>query len=394
MDWVRLRPFAYIRAGDRVRRGTIIAVCTGAVVYSLTLVVGGRHIRQRVTDTRRAKALVPVAAFERTPAGEYLTFSDKSIAAHHGRLSIRAKTGGELLRLGPPIAAEAHLVRRMVEKGDSSRLRRDRAGRVSGQLGETPTDFGLPFTSVSINNRAAWLIPSPGPARSNVWVIHVHGLGGSRSQVLRGLPVFSSLGFTSLVPTYRTSLDAESEPARFSHLGMTEWQDIVSAHRYARDAGAERIIYVGWSLGASIVLRVLESGPVSHATGVLLISPALDWRQIILSGLSATGIPRVAAQWILSGFNLFRLPGEPRIRWKRMPGLSSDQERSEVPLMVFHGSADRSVPVQLSRDFVSNRAIPYLEFQGAHHTLEWNSAPEVWEAAVRDWCRCRLNLWV
>ncbi|MGY4541347.1 pimeloyl-ACP methyl ester carboxylesterase [Arthrobacter sp. UYNi723] len=357
-----------------------------AVGYVLALGLAGRYVRSKVTDSRqqvRAESVRVRTVGDR----EWVEFDGTGFVAHPGRLSMRAVSGGDLLILGPPEESGGK-IRRVIEKGDPARLREDRKGQLSGHLGESPADFGLKFTSVTVGEQSVWEILGDADKSSDVWVIHVHGLGSQRSQVLRGVPTFTSMGFTSLVPTYRTSLDGGAEAPPASHLGLSEWRDIEPVQRYALSRGAKRIIYVGWSLGASIVLQVIRNAPASEVAGAVLVSPALDWRAIILSALASAGAPRPLARWMLSGFNLFRSKGEPAIRWRDLPATSPATD-TKVPTMVIHGSADRSIPVDLSRIYAARQpdGISMVEFPEAHHTLEWNAAPGKWNDAVQTWCR-------
>lgn len=362
----------------------VLAVVLGAVCLPAA---AGSIIRAKATDAGPGRKLVAIRGHGTSGEQEYLDFDPSGFGAHPGRLSMRAASGGELVVLGPP--AVGHVSRRRVERGNAAQIVRDGSGRLSGHLGETPADFGIAAEDTLIQGLPAWVIPPP-PSSSgstDVWVIHVHGLGSSRSQCLRGVAAFAALGYTSLLPAYRTSLDLSPAPGR-SHLGASEWKDIEAARRYALDHGARRILFAGWSLGASIVLRTVEQHPAESTSGVLLISPALDWPGIIAVQLRRAGCPGFLARWLPHTVNLVRPPGEPVLRWQDMPGTRLD-EPSNIPTLIFHGTQDRSVPVELSRAFASrqSRSAELVEFEGAHHTLEWNAAPEMWNAAVQSWCR-------
>ncbi|MFJ7751483.1 alpha/beta hydrolase family protein [Arthrobacter sp. NPDC097144] len=359
-----------------------LAAVLGAVCLPAA---AGSIIRAKVTDAGPGQRLVPIRGHGNTGTQEYLDFDPSGFGAHPGRLSMRAASGGELVVLGPP--AVGQVARRMVERGSAARIIRDGRGRLSGHLGETPADFGVAAEDAVIQGLPAWVIAPPSSGSTDVWVIHVHGLGSSRSQCLRGVAAFTALGYTSLLPAYRTSLDLSPAPGR-SHLGASEWKDIEAARRYALDHGARRILFAGWSLGASIVLRTVEQLPAESTPGVLLISPALDWPGIIAAQLRRAGCPGFLARRLPHTVNLVRPRGEPVLRWQDMPGTPAHKPLN-IPTLILHGTQDRSVPVELSRAFVSrhSRSAELVEFEGAHHTLEWNSAPEVWNAAVQSWCR-------
>ena len=369
------------RAKPRVLAIGVAAACLPALAGSL--------IRAKVTDAGPGRRLVRLRSHGRTGNQEYLDFDPDGFAAHPGRLSMRAASGGELVVLGPSTGgtspATGAVVRRMVERGSASQIIREGKGRLSGHLGETPADFGFAAEEITIRGLPAWVIPSS--VHSAVWVIHVHGLGSSRSQCLRGVAAFAALGYTCLLPSYRTSLDLSPTPAR-SHLGASEWKDIEAARRYALEHGARRILFVGWSLGASIVLRTIERCRAESTAGVLLVSPALDWPAIITAQLQRAGCPGFLARLLPHTVNLVRPRGEPIIRWREMPGTFM-HKHSSIPTMIFHGTEDRSVPVELSRAFASRGSHPvgFVEFEDSHHTLEFNSAPELWKKSVQAWCR-------
>ncbi|MET3172987.1 UNVERIFIED_ORG: pimeloyl-ACP methyl ester carboxylesterase [Arthrobacter sp. UYCu721] len=366
-------------------RALWVAGVSCTVGYVLALGLAGRYVRSKVTDSNQ-QARAESVRVRTVGDREWVEFDGTGFVAHPGRLSMRAISGGDLLILSPPEESDGR-IRRIIEKGDPTRLREDQKGQLSGHLGENPADFGLEFTSVTVGDQSVWEIPGDLATPSDVWVIHVHGLGSQRSQVLRGVPTFASMGFTSLVPTYRTSLDGGAQAPPASHLGLSEWRDIEPVQRYALSSGAKRIIYVGWSLGASIVLQVIRNAPASEVAGAVLVSPALDWRSIILAALASAGAPRPLAWWMLSGFNLFRAKGEPVIRWRDLPATSPATD-TKVPTMVIHGSADRSTPVDLSRIHAARQPehITMVESPEAHHTLEWNASPGKWNEAVKAWC--------
>lgn len=342
------------------------------------------YVRQAVTDASPQKRIVTVLAHGSDHSGEYLEFRSGGFADHPGPLSMRAESGGSLLSLASPILGSR--TRRYVTAGDTSRIRRCMRGQLSGFLGESPSDFGLAYRSVDVDGHPAWEI-SPDATDRRVWAIHVHGLGSSRQQCLRGIRVFERLGFKSLIPAYRTSVDSK-RPFPRSTLGVSEWRDVAAAEDYAIRNGAAAVLYVGWSLGASIVLRTASKTTRIPVMGALLISPALDWPTIITSALAEAGLPSWMRNWVLANFNTVRGRGTPIIRWQEMPATSSANDPT-IPTLVLHGTADRSVPVDCSRDYAARHSqkVSYVEFENAHHTLEWNADPERWEKAVEDWCR-------
>ena len=365
----------------------LVGVLLAGLAAASLPVLAGAVIRAGITDAGPGRRLAAVRGQGRAGTRTYLDFDPDGFASHPGRLSMRAASGGDLVVLGPPDIGT--VARRTVERGDASLIVREGEGRLSGHLGQTPADFGFSFEDAMIGGLPAWVIQAP--EGSDTWVIHVHGLGSSRSQCLRGVAAFSALGYTSLLASYRTSLDLSPNPGR-SHLGASEWKDIEAARQFAVGRGARRLLFVGWSLGASIVLRTIDQAPAGSTAGALLVSPALDWPGIITARLQAAGCPGFLARRLPHTVNLVRPRGEPAIRWKDMPSTHMTKH-PRVPIMILHGTEDQSVPVELSRTCAGGPGQPvgFVEFEGAHHTLEWNSAPQLWNESVQAWCR-RLDL--
>lgn len=370
---------------------TAAAAGAGLLVFELA----ARRVRASVTDARSSTRTAAVSGFSMENGREYVYFPANGFAAHPGQLSMRAVPGGGLVLLGAPEPIpEAGKLRRAVLAGSAEALRRAKAVRLTGHLGETPEDFGLQWAEAKVpGNYPAWLVPgSPKPDASETWVIHVHGLGSARSQTLRGVSAFSDLGYTSLIPSYSTSLDLGAAARPLSTLGHLEWETVAAAEEFALSHGARRIIYVGWSLGASIALRVIEKTQKPEVVGAVLISPALDWHSIILSALAKARLPRAVGRALIARFNSDR--GLPPIDLTTMPG-SRDSVLSDLPILLLHGSEDHSVPIELSRELVARKPdkIRLVEFPKAHHTLEWNSDPAGWTGAVQAWCSGISRQW-
>ena len=73
------------------------------------------------------------------------------------------------------------------------------------------------------------------------------------------------------------------------------------------------------------------------------------------------------------------------IDWEALDFLGRVDELS-VPVLLFHGDADKTVPVDTS-DFLA-RARPdivrYLRSEDVGHVRSWNADPDAYSGAVRD----------
>ncbi|MCM6763846.1 prolyl oligopeptidase family serine peptidase [Rathayibacter sp. ZW T2_19] len=231
----------------------------------------------------------------------------------------------------------------------------------------------------------AWVLPG-----SDVWFVHVHGIRTSRVTALRSVPVAQRLGATSIVPSFRGDGDGPDVPRGASTLGQTEWQDVDAALEYAVAHGASSLVLVGWSLGAQIALLLAErSAHRGRIAGLVLVSPATDWRGAIRHGARRVGLPVGAArlaEWALGDRILHRPAGLPvpidleALDW-------GAGERVAVPTLVLHSVGDPEVPFALTERFAAAnpRTVEVVAFADAAHGGEYNLDPERFDRAVGEW---------
>lgn len=312
-----------------------------------------------------------------------------------GRYSLWFGDGKGHACIGAVIAEDtsAEAVTRLVERVDSGDLQAATAGIWSGYAYSKPEQLGLPFEDVGIpvdgGVAPAWkFAPTAASPVSSTWAIHAHGMGGKRAGALRGVPVASRLGLTSLVVSFRN--DGEAPPSNDSRysLGQNEWKDVEAAIKFAVDQGAERLVLFGWSLGGSMALRAANLSAHSHRIiGLVLVAPVLDWAETLTSNGSASGLPKAIARAGLS------LLGSNAARW--VTGLKQSIDLSaldwvtragdvKTPTLILHGIDDKSTPVAVSERFAELRPdlVQLVRFDVPGHSLEWNADTEKWESSV------------
>ncbi|MEQ3551307.1 alpha/beta fold hydrolase [Pseudonocardia nematodicida] len=265
----------------------------------------------------------------------------------------------------------------------------------AGPFDPDPGARGLRFDDVVVPTELgpapAWRVHPPAPvAEGRTWALCVHGRGGTRREALRILPALHAAGLTSLVVSYRGDGAAPPSPDGRSHLGDTEWRDVEAAAAYAAVHGAERLVLVGWSMGAAVGGAFLDRS--AHAGAVAAVvwdAPLLDWRRTLRRQARNRALPpslaglagRVTERRIgidLERFDLLRNPPAHR-----------------PPTLLLHSDGDTAVPVSLSRDLATTAPgagwpVTYREFAGTEHTGSWNADPEGYEAAVTGFLRAAL----
>ncbi|MEU0880738.1 alpha/beta fold hydrolase [Lentzea sp. NPDC005914] len=251
--------------------------------------------------------------------------------------------------------------------------------------GDPKTALGLAYSEVGVpgelGNMPAWFVPA---AKNDTWVITVHGRGAKREEALRVVPQLHAAGLPVLLITYRNDTGSPASPDGLYHLGDTEWHDVEAAIKYAQTQGAKKIVLYGWSMGGAIVGQTLaRSGVAAAVNGVVLDSPVTNWTQTLNLQAQNRGVPTwlTPVAELVSGwragidFDRFDLVRNP-------PAL-------KPPTLLFHGSADTTVPTQSSRDLATAASglgwpLQYVEIPGADHTSGWNVATDTYRDALAD----------
>ena len=247
--------------------------------------------------------------------------------------------------------------------------------------GDPERAHGILFEDVRFASPLGELVAWQVDGSDETWVIFVHGKGADRGEALRMLPVVHGAGFPSLVITYRNDTGAPEDPSRYYRYGLTEWKDLEAAAQYALANGAADLVVVGYSMGGGIVASFLYRSPLAdRVVGVILDSPMLDFGATVDLGASNRNLPvfLTAVAKVISGFRF-------DIDWEALEYVSRFEEIS-VPVLLFHGDADETVPVSISEIFAESRPelVTYEFFEGAPHVGAWNVDPERYEAAVRE----------
>ena len=225
----------------------------------------------------------------------------------------------------------------------------------------------------------AWFVPGG----DSTWVIYVHGIGANRAEGLRTFSVLTTRGLPALFISYRNDLDAPHSPDGLYHLGLTEWQDIEAAVRYALAHGARRVVISSYSMGGQITLQFMSRSPLAtHVAGLVLESPAMDWNATLIHRSRVLGAPLIAT-WLGKQVAGMRA----RLDWDQLDRVKH-HEGVTAPILLFHGIHDEYVPEPPSEAFA--RALPrqvtFVRIEEANHVEAWNADPARYTATVNEWC--------
>lgn len=245
------------------------------------------------------------------------------------------------------------------------------------------TAHGIPFDNVRIpgdlGGYPAWLVQGD----RDTWVIFIHGKGvDERHQALRIIPALEEERFPVLVITYRNDIGAPQAPSGLYGWGLEEWRDVDAAIRFGQSRGAEDFVLMGASMGGAIAAMSLhESDLIPLIRGVILDSPVLDLEAVVDAEARNRHLPgplNAAAK------------GLARVRfgidWAELDQVAR-ADQFDVPILLMHGSADETVPVESSDQFADaapEGLVTYERFEGADHVFLWNTDPVRYERVVLD----------
>jgi uncharacterized protein len=244
------------------------------------------------------------------------------------------------------------------------------------------TLLGLAFENVACDGPLgaypAWRVGGP----DSTWVIYVHGRGANRAEGLRTLGVLSARGLPGLLVTYRNDPGAPASRDGRYHLGLTEWEDLEAAVRYALAHGARGVVLAGYSMGGHVAMQFMtRSREASRVRAVVLESPVLDWNATIAYRSRVLGVPAVAA-W------LGRRAAGARadLDWNRL-NLVARADRVSAPILIFHCLGDRQTPVAVSEAFAGDRAgqVTLVRIPAGNHVEAWNADPARYAGVLDAW---------
>ena len=237
---------------------------------------------------------------------------------------------------------------------------------VKGPLGDYPT----------------WLVPGT----RDTWAIVVHGNSMSRLDGLRMVPITVDAGFPTLVPTYRNDVGAPQDPSGKLRYGLTEWRDLEAAVRYALANGATDVVLAGYSMGGGVIMAFLQRSKLrDDVRAVILDAPMLDFsatvddnasREEVVPGVplpsSLTAVAKQIAAWRFG------------VEWDQLDYLANGAKGYDVPFLVFHGTADTTVPIATSDEFAKLRPdlVTLVRCPEAEHIACWNLDPQAYAAKV------------
>jgi pimeloyl-ACP methyl ester carboxylesterase len=254
--------------------------------------------------------------------------------------------------------------------------------------GDPKTALGIDFEDVTVFSPGveapAWFIPGSG----DTWAIFVHGKGSNREEAFRILPSLHDLDLPTLLITYRNDAGYTTiEDGRYGY-GETEWQDVAAAMDYGRQHGAQHFVLIGNSMGGGIVMATLQQPDyAAMVEAVILDAPMLDLKGTVEFRAAQRSIPSLFTKAALQ-FATWR----NGIDWTKTDYLSN-LDALKAPILLFHGDADRVVPVSTSEALAKARPdlVTFRKMAGVDHAQSWNADRELYALQVKEFLNRTLT---
>ena len=192
----------------------------------------------------------------------------------------------------------------------------------------------------------AWYLPAPG----TTWVVHIHGLNGTPGEPEILFPALQVAGYPQLAIAYRNDEGQPEDPSGYFQYGATEWEDVLAAVEFARENGAQEIVYAGYGTGASHALSYVFKHNFDDIAGVITDSANIDMGSTIDYRATQDRMPIIplpippTVAWVAKFFTSLRI----NVNWKSIDYIDKAERSLRVPVLAIHGIEDDSIPVEQS----------------------------------------------
>ena len=239
--------------------------------------------------------------------------------------------------------------------------------QVSGDFQLEQVSYESPLGSMD-----AWYLPADGAT----WVIHIHGKGASPAEAEPLFAPLQAAGYPQLAITYRNDAGQPEDPTGYYQYGATEWEDVSASIEYAVANGAEAVVLSGFSTGAAHAMSFLSREPREVVVGVLMDAPNVDLGQTVDYQASQRELPVIPANVppTLSAAAKFITALRIGVNWKVVDYISEAERTIRQPVLIHHGTADLSVPLEESLHLVEANPdlIRLIQVEGAGHVESYD----------------------
>jgi pimeloyl-ACP methyl ester carboxylesterase len=198
-------------------------------------------------------------------------------------------------------------------------------------------------------------------------------------------PPFENAGYPTLTITYRNDAGAPEDPSGLLRYGLTEWKNLEAAVEYAIERGSAGVVLMGVSMGAGVIAAFLQRSDLAEEVRALVLdAPMLDFSQTIDDNASRERLPVIGTPLPPGLTAMAKMIARVRwgIEWSDLDYLD-DPSIFSMPILVFHGTRDETVPIATSDEL--KRLVPETQLvrcPGAGHIECWNLDQQAYESKM------------
>ncbi len=162
--------------------------------------------------------------------------------------------------------------------------------------------------------------------------------------------------------------------ADFRRLTLTEQLEIIARH-----AAGEPVHLIGSSLGG--YLAALYAARHAEVQKLILLAPAFGFARLYEEALGTEQVEQWRSRGVLRLMH-YGQGAEVELGWQFLEDARRYEEEPAItqPCLIFHGTRDVIVPVQVSRQFARTRTCCQLYEAESDHELR-DQVDAIWEAA-------------
>ena len=255
------------------------------------------------------------------------------------------------------------------EPGGAASLARfgpgDQRWTVQVPAADATPDVDTPGTPAAQRTEALalWWLPHADPAAPTL--LYLHGTFRSLYLNLSKIDALREAGFAVLAVDYRGWGDSAAIVP--SEASITADAAVAWAELLKRQPVPQRRVVFGHSMGGAVAVRLASGLKAGRDYGALVLESTFTQMPDVARAAGFWG--RVAGSLTTLEFNSL-----------------SRIQRIDAPLLMLHGSADRTVPVALGRRLrdAAPPGVRWVEVPGGSHSRLHSEAPEVYRRAFAD----------
>lgn len=234
-----------------------------------------------------------------------------------------------------------------------------------------------PFEDVSLTTTdelsiSGWLVRNDSTDNA---IILLHGHGGTKGSVISQAEYFNKLGFTTLSIDFRAHGNSEGNTCT---VGFRESEEVKLAYDYLKEAGYQKIILYGTSMGAAAIIKAIHDYGLP-ADRLILEMPFGSLPEAVKGRMRIIGLPPTPFSQLLTFWG-----GVEQGYWAFDFSPCDYSTSIKCPVLLQWGDQDVRVEQEETECIYENLRVKkkLVVYQGAGHQTLYRYAPGKWEREI------------